>query len=304
MPTNTKGARIPNRIIHTPAKLNLFLAVNAQIVDGRHTLTSVFCTLELADQVSFAFQSGSQPFDVRVQTTPEALVPNKDNIMLRAWRLFVQSHGLASLPTGTLQVELNKTIPLQAGLGGGSTNAAAMLKILCELTRQDPLAPKNLHIASRLGADVTFFLYASQAGGCALMNGAGDRLVRMLPKPELDIVLVKPSEGIATVQAYASFDADPQPAPSASRLVSVLESRGQTLAIAEACVNNLEPAAKKLLSKIANIKSELKAQAGVLTALLCGSGSTVFGICDSADSAQAAARYFSGKGLWAQATRT
>jgi 4-diphosphocytidyl-2-C-methyl-D-erythritol kinase len=343
---------MPGVIAHAPAKINLLLAVEPRVVDGKHPLESVFCTLALADTILFDFVDGQRPFvfELQVQSLLDANEPPlaaADNSMTQTLRQFAQVYGLEMLPSGRLEARLHKSIPTQAGLGGGSSDAAAMLRMLCWLAQIDPLAPPSLKVARQVGADVPFFLHAAKAGSCALMDGFGDQLVQMLPKPSLDILLVKPAEGVSTPAAYSAFDADPLPAQDSATLRQALADAavaGQEFlpdttagtpaqanaktnpclsdinnsniapqnslapehieAIATACANNLEPAAITLLPQIAQLKSELLSQPGVLTAMLCGSGSCVFAICANSAAAQAALKHFSQPGLWAVATKT
>jgi 4-diphosphocytidyl-2-C-methyl-D-erythritol kinase len=297
-------------IAHAPAKLNLYLGVEPTLQDGKHLLTSVFCTVSLADTIIFDFISSSKAFSVELTTkTPPPLeqikISNQNNSMLAALKHFEQSYGLASLPNGTLHVQLIKSVPTQAGLGGGSSDAAAMLRMLCWLAQVDPLSARSLEVARQVGADVSFFMHATKQGSCALMGGAGDQLLQMLPQPSLDIVLIKPSRGVSTRAAYQAFDGCPQTVTDEQLLLDALNAQNSSRqAIAATCSNNLESAAIKLLPQIAQIKAELQAQPGILNALVTGSGSTVFAICQDQKSARNAVNSFSTKGLWAVATHT
>ncbi|GHT78780.1 4-diphosphocytidyl-2-C-methyl-D-erythritol kinase [Actinomycetota bacterium] len=215
-------------IAHAPAKLNLYLGVEPDLQDGKHLLNSVFCTVSLADTLIFDFISGPEPFNVQLDVkTPPPLRPFKirshNNTLLKTVELFKQSYGDGVLPSGTLKVQLIKSIPIQAGLGGGSSDAAAMLRMLAWLAQVDPLSAKSRQVASQVGADVPFFLYAPKQGCCALMGGAGDKLLEMLPQPALDIVLVKPSWGVSTKAAYGAFDASPQPVADEQLLINALK---------------------------------------------------------------------------------
>jgi 4-diphosphocytidyl-2-C-methyl-D-erythritol kinase len=317
------------------AKLNLLLGVTPEVVAGKHKLTSVFTTIDLADTLRFTFD-GSRRRAITIELTsapgiePLGLPPER-NIVYAAVEMM---ENVCDRPLkGYLQVAIEKRIPPQGGLGGGSTDAAATLRFIAALWEMAPTDPRVLQAATALGADVSFFLY----GGCALMGGSGETLLRRLPPPELDLVLVKPAEGIATAAAYRAFDANPQPMPSVERLVRLLDAPAAPLAkaapstpaappaapasstaastppsispvspgsIAVALANNLYPAACALMPGLEALVADIQRQQGVHAALLTGSGSTVFGVCEDSLAASSAAEYFAQKGYWAKACTT
>jgi 4-diphosphocytidyl-2-C-methyl-D-erythritol kinase len=302
------------------AKLNLLLGVTPEVVAGKHLLTTVFVAIDLADTLRCSFDE-TRPRAITIETfsTPgiEPLdLPAERNIVHVAAE--TMEHICARRLQGRLHVTIEKRIPPQGGLAGGSADAAAALRFIAALWEMPPTSPRVLQAAETLGADVTFFLY----GGCALMGGSGEKLARKLPPPPLDLVLVKPAGGIATSEAYRAFDADPQPVPSAQRLVRLLEATAKVPAkapakataqatapvspelIAAALANNLYPAACRLMPELATLVDELKRQPGVHTALLAGSGSTVFGVCKDARAATQAAAHFAQKGYWSQPCTT
>jgi 4-diphosphocytidyl-2C-methyl-D-erythritol kinase len=209
------------------------------------------------------------------------------------------------LPADHITVELTKHIPSQAGLGGGSADAAATILALAELCGLSPVEDAAFlqAVAASVGSDVPFLL----SGGCALMGGFGDMLERRItrPDPPLDLVLVKPEGGVSTAAAYRGFDAAPAPAASLQALLTALEGPDASpQSIAPHLANNLETAAATLLPAIPALKAELSAQPGVLAVLLCGSGSTVFGLCENRTAAEAAAAHFAKTGLWSRAVTT
>ncbi len=181
-----------------PAKLNLSLAVEPRIVAGKHPLTSIFVTIDLCDTLIFDFEEGVRlapdalDFELNVsaqlgrcaaEIEHELGASHEDNLVLKAVRLFLETFGAEVIPARQLAITLEKGIPLQAGLGGGSSDAAAALRVLARVAGLEPTAPALLEVARELGADVAFFLH----GGCALMTGFGDELVEHLPVPHLDL---------------------------------------------------------------------------------------------------------------------
>jgi 4-diphosphocytidyl-2-C-methyl-D-erythritol kinase len=286
-----------------PAKLNLLLGITPQIVGGKHVLTTVFSAISLADTLTFTYDD-TQPrgisLDVQASSDSAPLrIAFERNIVYKA--VLAMEEFCGRTLAGHLRIVVDKRIPVQGGLAGGSTDAAATLKYLAGLWGIDPLSEPVLAAASALGADVTFFLY----GGCALMGGGGEQFIRALPQPKLDLVLVKPKGGVSTKAAYAAFDADPQPLPSAERLVNLLQDAGTPRQVlAQAFANNLYPAARSLMPELEALRAQLSAQPGIHAALLTGSGATVFGVCESAQVAARVAQHFSGQGYWTKACTT
>jgi 4-diphosphocytidyl-2-C-methyl-D-erythritol kinase len=285
------------------AKLNLLLGITPKLVDGKHQLTTVFTTISLADTLTFTFDdTARRAITLEVTSAPnlEPLdIPADQNIIYAAAEAMERACGRSL--QGHLHIAVGKRIPHQAGLAGGSTDAAATLRVIAGLWKMPLDDPLLVATAQALGADVAFFLH----GGCALMGGAGEKLIRRLPQPALDIVLVKPAEGISTAEAYRAFDADPQPAPPAEPLVRLLATSGvRPKDLAGALANNLYPAACALVPALEGLVAAIERQPGVCAALLAGSGSTVFGICENARAAERAADTFKKQGYWARACTT
>ena len=336
------------------AKVNLYLGVEPVVVKGRHKLHSVFVTVSLKDTLEFAFVGSTEtaatnlakpampegtapsvlPVKIAIDANPALnlqKIANDDNSITKAVRAFeaafMMSYG-RSIPASSLQVKLEKRIPAQAGLGGGSADAAATIKALAQLCGLSEEKDANfLHqVARQVGADVAFFL----TGGCALMAGFGDVLQRRLPMPDppLNLVLVKPAAGVSTAAAYQVFSTTPTatPAVSLDPLLEILESGGIVAsalrsgkhpscpagtdelayisALAHSFANNLEPAAFALLPEIASLIDALNKCPGVLTSRVCGSGSTVFAVCANPGNAKAIAEDFARRGFWSQAVQT
>jgi 4-diphosphocytidyl-2-C-methyl-D-erythritol kinase len=290
--------------------VNLLLSVSPQIVAGKHQLNSIFCSISLADCLLLSFEPAVQPSVSLSVSYEPGLAPldvlPAENICSRAVAAFEQQCGLLS--PAALAIQLHKRLPAQAGLGGGSSDAAAVLRVLALRAGIASDDQRLQAAAASLGADVAFFL----RGGCAWMAGDGSLFRRELPNPQLHLVLVKPAGGISSKSAYAAFDASPQPEIDLAGLTDLMhlaesaepaarsDSPGCSLPVG----NNLYPAALSLLPELGPLMEDLGAQPGIEQVLLSGSGSTVFGICSSgADARQAAAR-LGACGLWAQAVST
>ncbi|MDO8950282.1 MAG: 4-(cytidine 5'-diphospho)-2-C-methyl-D-erythritol kinase [Actinomycetota bacterium] len=276
----------------SPGKVNLFLEVGARRTDGYHDVATVLQALDerAADVVEMA------PADaLAVTCVPDIGVSAEDNLATRALVLLGEVAGR----TPAFAVTLRKRLPAAAGLGGASSNAAAVLVGACRLWGLDPASGEVLGIARSLGADVPFFI----EGGTALYTGRGDVLARRLPTNALSLVLINPGEPVSTAAAYAHFDRRLRgPARDVTTMLEALQS-GDSSAVASALANNLGDVAVEIAPSVGEARSFLRQAPGVLGALVAGSGSTVFGICEDQTSAEDVAREASTReGWWSVAT--
>lgn len=277
--------------VSAPAKINLYLAVSGLRPDGYHAVSTVLQALEFGDELTvsraghFAFVS-EPPFDI----------PDEQNLVTRAAHELAQSLGIAP----DFSFRLTKRVPAGAGLGGGSSDAAAALAGMAALLDIDPDDPRITAAAARVGTDVPFFL----AGGTALYGGRGEKLVRALPTLAVDVVLIKPAASISTAQAYAAFDLLPpvQP-PGARQLSDALRCQGPS-ALSSALYNNMTEAAAGLVAEVSETLAWCRSVKGVLGSLLCGSGSAIFALCESRSAAMELAEQASERGMWSVSTRT
>ncbi len=188
--------------VQTPAKINLFLNIRPRLADGYHELCSVMQAIRLWDRLDVSpLHDGKQQTIKFSCNIPELEYRAKDNLVVKAYRLFWDE---TQLPPLGLKVHLQKEIPMQAGLGGGSSDAAAMLIILNHLSHAK-LSPDALRsMATKLGSDVPFFI----SGGLALVSGKGE-VVEPLPTSmveEMGLVVIKPRNlNIDTGMAYHRF---------------------------------------------------------------------------------------------------
>ena len=281
-----------------PAKVNLSLAVERGVdARGYHRLKTVMAALSLADVVrvreveafSFSCQWGA---DAASEVRSD--IPDGENLAKRAALALAEALGREP----SVAVELEKRIPAEAGLGGGSSDAAATLSALSELWGEDAHDPRVFEVARGLGADVPFFL----GPHVALLEGRGDVLIRALPCPELDLVLVRPKgQGVSTPACYRVFDEIGDASSQVEPMVASLEA-GEARAIGAALANDLEGAACSLKSELGEVLAWIRAQDGVLGALLSGSGSACFAIAESKAAAARVATAAEREGHWALAT--
>lgn len=273
--------------VRTPAKINPILEVLGKRPDGYHELALVFQAVGLYDDIHFTpAESG-----VHLSVDGFALAADDSNLVVKAAKLFLKE--ILREDRG-IQVKLQKRIPLAAGMGGGSSDAAAALRGMDWFfeTRCPEAALQSL--AERLGSDVPFFL----KGGTALGTGRGEKISSLSPDPEMDLVLVKPKDGLSTPAVYQSGKA---------LMTSGDRARGFTPAAAadraQSLFNGLEPAALSLMPEVGRIKQGLL-DAGAFGAMVSGSGPTVFGIAPSPQGALEIAKWMEGNGRMVWVTKT
>ena len=289
--------------VAAPAKLNLYLEVLGKRSDGFHELETLLVPVQIYDELRWTAETPTRGDDgcslsIDQQFSAPQVQPALDshnNLVLRAARLLAQRTGVEAHG----HFHLTKRIPLQAGMGGGSSDAAATL-LLANECWQAGLANSELALlAAELGSDVPYFLNS----GPAICRGRGERIEPFGGVPHLHFVLVKPEFGLSTPRVFAELGESELPTAtrseeSASRLEKLIAalSRG---AIGTACgwmTNRLETAAARLAPEIPRIKAAL-AQAGCWGQFMTGSGSTLVGIARSATQARRIARSLSSQQL-------
>jgi 4-diphosphocytidyl-2-C-methyl-D-erythritol kinase len=273
------------------AKINLSLRITATRPDGYHDLHTVFQALALHDTITVVLRPG--PFAIDCDTPGVPL--DGSNLAWRAAEALWKALGR----TGSLEgasVHILKRVPVQAGLGGGSTDAAATLRVLARLWDAAVTPAALMDVAAGLGADVPFFL----AGGAALGLGRGDALHRLAGLPARDVVLVLPGFGVSTRAAYGWYDeavaagrvryAQPRwpPAAAGATQASPLPVTVPWPPAPGELANDLQRPVVDHHPAIGEI-ADFLAAAGAETAAMSGSGSAVFGLFSSLDGARAAA---------------
>ncbi|MBM4286640.1 MAG: 4-(cytidine 5'-diphospho)-2-C-methyl-D-erythritol kinase [Deltaproteobacteria bacterium] len=267
-----------------PAKVNLYLKVVGRRPDGYHELVTVMQPLSLADELNLTVVGESLALECNHPDLPW----DEGNLALRAALAFQES---ASQKFG-LRIRLTKNIPLAAGLGGGSSDAAGVLKGLNRL-RGQPLDESRLHyLARQLGADVPFFLMA----GPALGRGIGDVLTPVT-LPPCWLVLVNPGFAVSTAWVYSQVQPPYQP-PDPDFFTRLSREPPSSW-----LHNDLETVTLQRYPVLADLKLALL-QEGAQGALMSGSGPTVFGIfADEGTARQAGARLQATTGHWAAVTQ-
>lgn len=263
-------------LLAAPAKLNLFLEVVGKRADGYHDLVTVMTTIDLADRVFVRRVPGRKQGDPRIVlcADPEVTARPDQNLAHRA--------AAALLPADapfTVEIGLMKRIPSQAGLGGGSSDAATVLKVVNEMLDTPRTAAELNAIAAGLGADVPFFL----TGGTALCEGIGERVTPIPEVPPLTFVLAIPEIPVSTAAVFGSADLDlTSPRRGGSLIADGLAHADPTcLAAPEAeggIFNRLAPVAFALEPELADLARRLELVSG-RRFHMTGSGSGLYTFC-------------------------
>jgi 4-diphosphocytidyl-2-C-methyl-D-erythritol kinase len=284
--------KIRRYVARAHAKVNLDLRVLGSRADGYHELRTVFQTIDLHDTLTAQEKPG--PFVLKCRT-PGVPLDDK-NLVWRAGAALWKALGRGGDPCDAV-ITIEKGIPLEVGLGGGSADAAAGLHVLARLWGGAPLSLLR-EVASGIGSDVPFFL----SGGTALGLGRGEEIYPLVDLPRHWIVVVLPPFGVSTAEAYAWYDED--------RAAGVREPRGELQILpvpwptrAAQMINDLEPPVLRRHPEIGAIKAALK-EAGAVAAAMSGSGSAVFGLFRTRPAAARAIQPLTRAGAAALLSRT
>lgn len=258
-----------------PAKLNLALHVTGRRADGYHLLDSLVAFAGVGDMVTL--EPG--PLSLRIDGNFAQGLSTDDNLCLRA----------ARLAGANAAITLTKDLPVASGIGGGSADAAAVLR---GLVRMGHALPEN---PERLGADVPVCL----ASVPARMQGVGEILTPVPPLPGLPLVLVNPGIAVSTPQVFAAMERRDHPGlPDIPHLAGLAD----LVAWLSVTRNDMQPAAERLVPAIGQVLAALRAT-GAAFARMSGSGATCFGLYETADRARIAATALKQHGWWAVATQ-
>ncbi|MBE6712244.1 MAG: 4-(cytidine 5'-diphospho)-2-C-methyl-D-erythritol kinase [Ruminococcaceae bacterium] len=251
--------------LSAPAKINLTLGITGLREDGYHLLESIMQALSLADTVTVE----DIPCGIILSCNKSHIPTDERNLCHKAARKYFEAAGVQ----GGVKIHLIKCIPDGAGMGGGSSDAAAVLKAMRALY---PAEVDLLKIASSIGADVPFFLQ----GGTMLCSGVGEILepITLPQKAALRCVVTKPEKGLSTPEIYKLYDRSGVPfSKPLSAEIRVKLEQGDTDALFSVLNNDLELPAISVLPEIA-ARKEMLLSMGADCAMMTGSGSAVFGL--------------------------
>ena len=265
------------------AKINLSLDILGTLPNGYHEVRMIMQSLQLHDTVTLKITAAT---GITMTCSDASLPVDEHNLAYRAAALFCNTYQIAE----GIELHLEKKIPVAAGLAGGSSDAAAVLRGLNEMYGHPATAEELAALGVKLGADLPYCLML----GTALSEGIGERLTTLPAAPDCHCLLVKPAAGASTKQIYTDYDALVQTTnikhPVTDALLSALSSGSYHTLVSGLC-NVLEPVTMRLVPDIAAIKETLQSldADGVL---MSGSGPTVFALFSDLEKAKRAEAHF------------
>lgn len=274
--------------VKAAAKINLALDVTGKLPNGYHTIESVFQTVGLYDEISVELTESDIILTCEVPekfAVSDEIPCDERNIAYKTARKFLEENKL----NNGCRIHIKKGIPSQAGMGGGSTDAAAVIYCLSKLTG------KSFSNPEKIGADVPFFL----TGGTAYVEGIGEKITPIADFSGKILVIAKGKEGVSTVEAYNAVDSLVNPShPDVQGLVNAITEGSDTCGF----IGNLFESAIKL-DEVEDIKKKMVAH-GANAACMTGSGSAVFGIFDTAEKAEKCVDSLKSAGYFAEVCET
>ncbi len=248
--------------VSAPAKINLFLSVTEKREDGYHNLDSVMQSVSLCDRITAEKGDGA---DIQFSCSDPSLPCDKRNLGYQAAKVFFEEFGMSF----GVRIHLEKQIPSQAGLGGGSADAAAILHCLNALCDYPFSQNKLAKLGAKLGADVPFCVL----GGTYRAQGIGEVLTQLTPLPTCYFAIGMGPVGMSTKDAYSQLDATPVPnEPTADPICDAI-SAGNYSGICQLIYNSFER-----ISPIVEPLKKLIASTGADAVMMSGSGTAVFGM--------------------------
>lgn len=250
-------------IVKAPAKINLALNVVSRRADGYHELQMVMTPLLLHDTLHIEFSTKDE------LSSDDPLMPcDEHNTIIKAIKLMRKTYDLKH----HYRVHVEKRIPMQAGLAGGSSDAAALMKAINEMEELHIPQEELIALGKQIGADVCFCI----ADRCAYVEGIGEVLKPIEHQFDIDVLLVKPNEGVSTKEAYQTLNLDVCAHPDCTKVIDALK-QNDFLKLCASLGNSLESSAFPLAPQIQEVKDILK-NYGFEGVLMSGSGSCVFAL--------------------------
>jgi 4-diphosphocytidyl-2-C-methyl-D-erythritol kinase len=268
-----------------PAKLNLFLEVLGKRPDGYHEIESLMVAVDLNDTLTFTNEPSGE---ISLTCNEPTLPVGGDNLVVMAAERLRASVG--SLRGA--RIVLEKAIPAESGLAGGSSDAAATLVALDRLWDLQLPRERLLALGAEIGSDVAFFIH----GPAAVCRGRGERVEPVLLKETYHFVLVRPPVGISTANVYRKVVPPEEPRPIRPTLLAL--SHGGMAELGRSLFNRLQPVAEAFSPELARVRDALASLGPLLNgSLMSGSGSAYFGLCPDSAAASRAAEILKTLGL-------
>jgi 4-diphosphocytidyl-2-C-methyl-D-erythritol kinase len=252
-------------LVKAPAKINLALDVLYKRPDGFHEVEMIMTTIDLADRVELTLLDQDK---IHILSHNRYVPDDQRNLAYQAAHLLKTRFQVKK----GVQITIEKTIPVAAGLAGGSSDAAATLRGLNKLWDLGLTMDELAEIGSEIGSDVSFCVY----GGTALAKGRGEVITDLPAPPTCWVILAKPFIGVSTAEVYRRLDVNGMKHPNINEMVKAIQNNDYQ-SVCENVGNVLEDVTLKLHPEVAQIKEQMK-RFGADAVLMSGSGPTVFGI--------------------------
>ncbi|MCR5627540.1 MAG: 4-(cytidine 5'-diphospho)-2-C-methyl-D-erythritol kinase [Lachnospiraceae bacterium] len=256
--------------IYAPAKINLSLDIVGKREDGYHLLRMIMESLELSDELTITKNSTGK---ITTSTNSKFVPDNKKNLAYRTAELVLNEYGI----TDGVDIVIKKNIPVAAGLAGGSTDAAAVIKGLNSIFDLKMDVDKMKALGLKIGADVPYCI----EGGTALSEGIGEVLTPLRPLRKCPVILIKPDLGVSTKEVYTAYARVKEVRhPDTDALIKNIEETG--FVSPEHMANVLEEVTIPMVPVIDDIKKDLMGK-GAFVSMMSGSGPTVFALFEDED---------------------
>lgn len=271
-------------LLKSYAKINLYLKIGKRLKSGYHNIQSLMQLVELHDNISF--EKLNEDMIIVQSNNPD--LESKENLAYKAASILKEGFKVKE----GVRINIEKNIPMSAGLGGGSSNAANSLVILNKMWGLGLSQNKLISLGAQIGSDVPFFV----AGKTALVEGAGDKIRPLRKSLSINLVLVNPGIKVSTSWAYKRFDKDKLKSnkKNVKEMIKAINKK-DVKKISENVYNDFDAIIEKKFKIVGGIKASFK-KFGALGSMVCGSGPTVFGLFDSIYPAREA--YFKLKDLY------
>jgi len=252
-------------LVKAPAKINLSLDVLHKRPDGYHEVKMVMTTIDLADRIELVPLASDA---IKIVSHNRFVPDDHRNLAYQAAKLLKETFGIRK----GVAISITKTIPVAAGLAGGSSDAAATLRGLNKLWQLGLTLDELAELGAKIGSDVSFCVY----GGTALATGRGEKIEHIPAPPPCWVILAKPTIGVSTADVYRNLNLQRIIHPDVDGMVQAIKDRDYER-ICSLVGNALEDVTLRMHPEVAHIKEQMK-RFGADAVLMSGSGPTVFGL--------------------------
>jgi 4-diphosphocytidyl-2-C-methyl-D-erythritol kinase len=252
-------------LVKAPAKINLSLDVLSKRADGYHDVRMIMTTIDLADRIELTELSEDR---IEIVSHNRYVPDDQRNLAYQAAKLIKERYRVDK----GVSIAIEKTIPVAAGLAGGSSDAAATLRGLNQLWKLGLSVDELAEIGAEIGSDVSFCVY----GGTAIATGRGERIEHIPAPPPCWVILAKPKIGVSTADVYRNLKVDRIQHPNVDDMIQSIRE-GDYDGICSSVGNVLEEVTFRMHPEVQHIKEQMK-RFGADAVLMSGSGPTVFGL--------------------------